>query len=221
MKGKNTTFGLNRRDFFNKVLPPTVLTCLACNDVLAGVYQENQQTSQVHKFDKDSGMTVRELFQANFQIFYLPLMRNFEKRFGAQEFRQMLMEAFTEIYSDSMKEVVRDVKEKNIDTFITSFMAANRSIGKSKGIGALERVMSNITTTEIVEKSENVLEMKVTECLIADVYREVNGSEIGYITHCYPDIVLAESFDPKMKLYRTKTLMQGDKYCNHRYVFEG
>jgi hypothetical protein len=43
---------------------------------------------------------------------------------------------------------------------------------------------------------------------------------IGYFLSCYADFASAEMFDPKLRMIRTKTLMQGDDCCNNRYVIE-
>ena len=37
---------------------------------------------------------------------------------------------------------------------------------------------------------------------------------------CYPDYAIARGRNPKLKLIRTKTLMQGDECCRLRYVKE-
>jgi len=59
------------------------------------------------------------------------------------------------------------------------------------------------------------------ECLTAEVFREEDAAEIGYATVCHADFALPEGFNPKIKLIRDKTLMQGHDCCNHRYVWTG
>jgi hypothetical protein len=76
-------------------------------------------------------------------------------------------------------------------------------------------------TTEIVEDEEKAFEIKVTECLWAKTFREAQASDIGYATICYQDYAMSQGFSPKLKMIRTKTLMQGHEYCNHRWVWEG
>ena len=78
----------------------------------------------------------------------------------------------------------------------------------------------HVTTYEVIEESEKSFEMKITECLWAKVFRESNASDIGYSYICYPDIFKFKYYNPKLKLIRTKTLMQGDDYCNHRFILE-
>jgi len=59
----------------------------------------------------------------------------------------------------------------------------------------------------------------VTECLLATVFREAGlGGEIGHATVCNMDYAWPQAFNKSFKMERTKTLMQGDKICNHRYI---
>jgi hypothetical protein len=78
----------------------------------------------------------------------------------------------------------------------------------------------HVTTYEIVEESEQSFEIKITECLWAKVFREANAPSIGYLYKCYPDNFKIKYFNPKLKLVRTKTLMQGDDCCDHRFILD-
>jgi hypothetical protein len=35
------------------------------------------------------------------------------------------------------------------------------------------------------------------------------------------NLIKEKGFNPKIKLVRDKTLMQGHEYCNHRYIWTG
>ena len=76
--------------------------------------------------------------------------------------------------------------------------------------------MSNVKFT-----TEKAFELKVTECIWASTFLEANMGEFGYAWICWGDYAWAKSFNPKIKLVRDKTLMQGNDYCNHKYIFEG
>ena len=73
-------------------------------------------------------------------------------------------------------------------------------------------------TKEVVEDSEKAFELKVTECLWATACLQQNAGDIGYAWICYGDYAVPQGFNPKIKMVRDKTLMQGHDCCNHRYI---
>ena len=80
---------------------------------------------------------------------------------------------------------------------------------------------NHVLTYEIVEETDKIFENKITECLWAETFRDANASDIGCATNCHPDYAYARAFNPKMRMIRTKTLMQGHDCCNHRWILEG
>ena len=73
----------------------------------------------------------------------------------------------------------------------------------------------------MVEDNETIFEMKVTEYLTEVVFREADVLDLGYACVCHADFGLPVGINLKMKLIRTKTLMQDHSYCNHRYIWTG
>ena len=84
----------------------------------------------------------------------------------------------------------------------------------------LNHFWKHALTFDVMENTENAFEVKVTECLWAKTFRNNDAADIGYACICHSDFVAAEAFNPKMKLIRTKTLMQGHDCCNHRYIMK-
>jgi len=76
---------------------------------------------------------------------------------------------------------------------------------------------SDLLQYDVLEDSKNRFAVKVTSCKYADFYKEKGFPEIGYAMHCALDFGEAEIFWPDVTLKRTKTLMQGDEYCDHCY----
>ena len=74
---------------------------------------------------------------------------------------------------------------------------------------------------EIVEDTEKAFELKITECIWASTFLNAKAGDIGYASVCFGDYAWAEGFNPKIKMIRDKTLMQGHELCNHRYVWLG
>ena len=78
----------------------------------------------------------------------------------------------------------------------------------------------NLLEYEVLEDSNEKFAVKITQCKYADFYIEKGEPEIGYAIHCVLDFGETEAFSSDIALKRTKTLMQGDNYCNHCYEFK-
>jgi hypothetical protein len=79
---------------------------------------------------------------------------------------------------------------------------------------------SHTITLTYPEETSNKLKLHVTECLWAKVFKEMNATDLGYVLFCQPDFAYAQACNPKIKMIRTKTLMQGDNYCDHTFCWE-
>ncbi|MHA2141624.1 MAG: L-2-amino-thiazoline-4-carboxylic acid hydrolase [Candidatus Thorarchaeota archaeon] len=67
------------------------------------------------------------------------------------------------------------------------------------------------------ELDEDVLQIHCTKCPIADGYRAIGKENIGILFHCNEDPHIAAGFNSDFEFSCTKTLMEGEGYCNHRY----
>jgi len=81
--------------------------------------------------------------------------------------------------------------------------------------------LSNHANTRVEwQETKNSLQYKTTECLWAKVFREADAADIGYAWVCHPDFANARRWSSKMKLVRTKTLMQGHEHCDFRWEWK-
>jgi hypothetical protein len=78
----------------------------------------------------------------------------------------------------------------------------------------------NLLEYEVLEDSDDKFAVKITECKYADFYIEKGEPEIGYAMHFALDFGEAEAFSSEVILKRTKTIMQGNHYCNHCYILK-
>jgi hypothetical protein len=78
--------------------------------------------------------------------------------------------------------------------------------------GALER--------EVIEESASRYRFNVTRCKYAEMYRDMGLGEIGHLLSCQRDGTFCEGYDPRIKLKRTQTIMQGASHCDFDYTFE-
>ena len=79
---------------------------------------------------------------------------------------------------------------------------------------------SHVLSMKRVESTPTAVEVRVTECLWVSTFRAADAADIGYACICHPDFASTTAFNPKMRMIRTKTLMQGHEYCNHRWIME-
>ncbi len=121
----------------------------------------------------------------------------------------MVKRQSSEAVAKYQREFVKSLPKNDFETF--------RSLSKSR----MNRFVEHVLTWEDGEKTEKSGRTKFFECLWASTFREVNASDIGYAVICYPDIAMASAFNPKIKLIRPTTLMEGDDCCDFQYVWEG
>jgi len=206
MNFKTSSFVPSRRRFLLNVLPAGTMLCFGCGHLFGSDHVKGitKLASDKHKFLTDSGMTFKDVFSFAFTGHYIPIMKNLAAEKGEDKFIEMLKRAASEAAAQNMKNMTRNLPKKDIATLA----------GFTKSNPFFQKVLSY----EIVEESDSVFEVKITECLFAKTFREANASDIGYASICYPDFASAQAYNPKMKLIRTKTLMQGHDCCNHRYI---
>ncbi|MFO1266940.1 MAG: L-2-amino-thiazoline-4-carboxylic acid hydrolase [Rubrivivax sp.] len=77
---------------------------------------------------------------------------------------------------------------------------------------ALERKVHFLTDTEY--------RFDVVRCRYSEMYREMGLGEIGHLLSCRRDGSFCEGYDPKLKLERTQTLMEGASHCDFHYTYE-
>jgi L-2-amino-thiazoline-4-carboxylic acid hydrolase-like protein len=78
--------------------------------------------------------------------------------------------------------------------------------------GALER--------DVIEQGDARYRFNVTRCKYAEMYRDMGLGEIGHLLSCQRDGTFCEGYDPRIKLKRTQTIMQGASHCDFDYTFE-
>lgn len=161
-----------------------------------------------HKFLADSHMSYQQVF--DFALLrQVRLLKELADRFGHTEF----MEAFTSAALEQAERTgaARALKVESNDLATFAAPMANP-----------DEFWKHTLSYEIVENSAQAFEVKVTECLWATCIRALGlfESEIGYALICHPDYGACRGFNPRLRMERTKTLMQGDDCCNHRWIYE-
>ena len=194
---------LGRRALFS-ILPAGAFGCLGCVRSMA-CGQASQGNPATHSWTEKADWTWEEMFRFAYQKDLIPLMKELEAQLGRERFATMLQTAGDEVVrkkTAGRPPAVRD---------LVSFASNMQNVPP---------VIQHALEAEIVEQSPEAFEYRVTKCLWAKVFRDMDAGDIGYSMVCYPDYAVARRLNPKLRLIRIKTLMQGDDCCNLRYVME-
>jgi len=152
-------------------------------------------------------MTFQQVFDFAFKSL-VPVLHGLAKELGEDHFLEVLKKVVFESALKAGQDTARQLE-------CNDFAAFNASVREPS------RFAKHILTVEIVEDTPQAVEVKVTECLWAKTFREMGAAEIGYSLICHRDYADCQGFNPKITMVRSKTLMQGDDCCNHRFVWEG
>jgi len=72
----------------------------------------------------------------------------------------------------------------------------------------------------ILKQTETQFDFDVKRCRYAEMYKGLGLADLGVLLSCARDFAMVEGFNPKMKLTRTKTIMEGNDCCDFRITSE-
>jgi hypothetical protein len=195
----------NRRQFL-KLLSAGSFVCFGCGHLCAlpGA-QKTSVSADKHKFLQDSRMSFEDVFKFTYQRI-VNIMKNLADKIGNEKLLEMLKEA-----SDNMaKQMPQTLPEGKND--LAAFTAPIRNPNY---------FWNHVTTVEIARDTPTDFEVRVKECLWAKTFRDLDAADIGYAMVCHGDFAAARAFNPKLRMTRTKTLMEDHEHCNHHWIMEG
>ena len=138
------------------------------------------------------------------------LVREMEKTIGKEKAHEIVEKTF---YNDILNSFTEELEEVGpINEFI-DFKRMEKEDNESIRV-------RNKVTIRYVKDTESELGLHVTECLDAEVFKELEAEDIGYFVVCNPDYAYARACNTCIKLMRNKTLMQGDEYCDHLWYWD-
>ena len=203
MQEKTNRIIIDRREFVTRASSLCSIFCIGSSSLFA-LFRNGQKAgtfSEKHKFQKDSGMTYEDL--SKFVVGRLvSIVGGVAEKVGIDVVQQAVLDG-TKM---RMAAQVKNLPKRDLSVFTQNF--------KSK-----DPFNVNTWTKEIIQDTDSVFEMRVTECIWAKTFNEMNAGDLGFKLVCSTDFTAAEAFNPKIKLIRDKTLMQGFDCCNPRYIF--
>lgn len=112
-------------------------------------------------------------------------------------------QAFIDSVVNSLDGVFDQISQRNLENW-KQFLLPALGVGH---IGGIEK------------QTGKDLRFKFTGCTWAKVFTAIGKPEIGHL-FCDCDEPMVKSFNNEIEFDRTKTLMDGDDHCNHRYFFK-
>ncbi len=205
---KNQT---SRRHFLTRTITLCAGTCLAVNPLLtgsSGLAKSLLQEETKHKFDKElpgPKITYRQFARMRSRGL-VEFAQFLQQEIGKEKTLQLIKKNTDQKMLERAKRDIKRLGGSDFKTYISIFR-------DPRMLAALNM--------EIIEDTDTVFEIKVTDCLSTAGFLPANAGDIGYAAVCWGDYMWATGFNPKIKLVRDKTLMQGHKCCNHRYIWTG
>lgn len=200
----------SRRQFITKSVPACAMMCIASGKAFPfRIGNEKPGKIQAEcNFDAafPRQQTYRDIYYNRYRE-VIALARYLEKELGKEKMINLVKRKTTQEWLKFGQNSAKELGKNDLNSYVTQF----RSIENYK----------NRLLKEVVEDTEKAFELKVTKCIWADTFLMAKAGDIGFAYVCFGDYAWAEGFNPKIKLVRDKTLMQGHDYCNHRYIWTG
>ena len=112
---------------------------------------------------------------------------------------QTIRRAFAESWAETGKEMAKESDDNSLHSLCSS----------------LEQICIGSHEWIKLEDSDTRQAYRFTRCMWAEAFRELEAQDIGFWVLCQGDASMASSFNPMIRLSRTKTLMMGDDCCDH------
>jgi hypothetical protein len=134
-----------------------------------------------------------------------PLIKAFMAEIGDERALEIARDVIISLARESGEMLRQLVGENSLEQFARGLPLWNRD---------------DALSFDIPESTPEKLSMNVTRCRYAEMYQELGLADLGFTLSCGRDYAMVEGFNPKIKLERTQTIMEGADHCDFRYTLE-
>jgi hypothetical protein len=172
-----------------------------------------KQISKVihHKFDQQiqCPFTRRQKVELEYASHFIPYLKILEKIIGRDKVIESLQELAYQETKGFAEELVKAKGKNDLSLFKEIYDPANPE----------NQDLLDILTWEVGISTDEIFEVKVTECLLAEVFLKAGVGDYGYVAVC-SDVLFTKFVNPQIILDLEGTLMQGKSSCMHRFYVE-
>ena len=197
---------VNRRSFVT-TMPMCAAGCLALKCSLAAAQlppKSNPQESPRHKFDQpmSRALTYRQVMSLEYAAHFIPFLRVLEKEIGHDRVVAVLRQFSIREAEEGAKATVRARGKNDLTIFKEDYSPRTPQL-----------------TTEVLEDTDKVWAIKITECLWAKVWIDAGAADLGVAAVCAGDSPYAGFINPGIRMDLDGTIMEGRTYCILRYHY--
>ncbi|MBT8353128.1 MAG: L-2-amino-thiazoline-4-carboxylic acid hydrolase [Desulfofustis sp.] len=131
-----------------------------------------------------------------------PVIREVSRRYGDEEARAILKSVNQKEAFERGRKMAGNKQANSIDTLV-------KDVATWGDTGVWEM--------EVVEQTPTTYFFNVTRCPYYEKYRELGLEDFGVELSCCRDEPFARGLNPNLRLVRTKTIMEGEDFCDFRY----
>ncbi len=135
----------------------------------------------------------------------VPVIRAVSKRIGKDEAFLILKEINEQEAFQRGQDMMKSEEQNGIEGLI------NEVASWEEG---------TIWEMDVLEQSSTTYFFNVHRCPYYEKYRKLGLDELGVELSCCRDEPFARGFNPRLKLVRSKTIMEGADYCDFRYYLQ-
>jgi hypothetical protein len=161
-----------------------------------------------HKFDQPirDPLTHRQRSELEYATHFIPYLKILEKMIGRDKVIESLQELAYQETKGIAEELVKAEGRNDLSLFKEIYDPANPE----------NQDLFDILTWEVVKSTDEIFEVKVTECLLAEVFLKAGVGDYGYASVC-SDVLFTKLVNPQIVLDLEGTMMQGKSCCLHRF----
>lgn len=131
-----------------------------------------------------------------------PLIKAFAAEFGREKTLEIAGRVIRSLAMESGVQLARIIGGNSLEHYA-------KAVERMSQDGALEQ--------DILEQDSTKLYVNTTRCRYAEMYQQLGILDLGHLLSCARDFAMTEGFNPRIKLERTQTLMEGAPHCDFRF----